>query len=162
MVLNEWKYAFDRVLQWSKWDGEKKQTQFCFWTAAVFFQTTESSLEMKAIKKTNLFKFRFVLFVFLLKHERQEWSFHQRKTWSFAQCEAALRCVYSFDLQVASLIKMFGRNHSVCTSGYGYTCGSPLPPMWWKQKILSHYDDNFLRKNISYYLKIMTLYQVMT
>lgn len=47
--------------------NEMEKPQFCF-ESQRFFQTTESSLEMKAIKKKkNLFKLRFVVFVFLFE-----------------------------------------------------------------------------------------------
>lgn len=68
---------------------------------AAFFQSTESSLEMKAIKK-NLFWLNIcdtcVLF--------QSFSVHSGNTSS--TCEAALQCVCIHDLQMASPTKKFG------------------------------------------------------
>lgn len=69
MGLNEWKYAFDRVLQWSIWDGKP---QFCL-ELQRFFQTAESSLEMKAIKKKTYSNSDCCEFCVFFPVQRQGW-----------------------------------------------------------------------------------------
>lgn len=64
MGLNEWKYAFDRVLQWSKWNGK---TSVLLRIAAIFPDNRELFGNESNKKKKNLFKLRFVVFVFLFE-----------------------------------------------------------------------------------------------
>lgn len=90
MGLNEWKYAFDRVLQWSIWDGKP---QFCL-ELQRFFQTAESSLEMKAIKKKKT-QTRIVArsVYFFLKVQRKGWfSVGKKKMCSVFMALLAVAC----------------------------------------------------------------------
>lgn len=71
---------------------------------------------MKAIKKKkNVFKLRFVLLVCFFEDGIFLTASHQFLL-KYRMCEAALQCVYSCDLQMASLIKTLvqsNHNHNV-------------------------------------------------
>lgn len=138
MVLNEWKYAFDRVLQWSKWDGKKNLSSAI--ELQRFFPDNRELFGNESNKKKTYSNLDLCCLCFCWSTRgRSNVSTRGKHGYSFS----AMRLFSVFTALTyrwhhwSKCLVQSCNSHSVCILGYGYTCGSPLPPMWWKQKILS-------------------------